>query len=542
MGNGFAAHRPLAGVLAGVRWSYGLCDCTPRCRGHRVQTNRRATRCQFKGVTVKNESANHNRPHVLLITVDQWRGDCLGVAGHPAVYTPTLDSLAGRGVRFTRAYTSAPTCVPARAVLLTGLAPEHTGRIGYADGVPWRYPVTIASEFGRQGYQTEAIGKLHVYPERNRVGFDHVRLHDGYLHHARGTHRRHEEIDDYLPWLREQLGSETDYFDNGVNCNSVVTRPWDKPEHTHPTNWVVSEAIRFLDRRDTTQPFFLYLGFHRPHPPYDPPQWALDMYLNAELPEPPVGDWASMFDTWRNDTSAEAAVAVYPPHIRKRAQAGYYGHMTHIDLQLNRLLETMQERGLLADTLICFVSDHGELMGDHNLYRKSLPYEGSANVPFIIVPPATRESARGCTSEALVELRDVMPTLLDCAGLHVPEGLDGQSLQNQLLTPPAEASDRLIFGEHPAVGQGVFWITDGRWKYVWFSADDHQQLFDLATDPTELFDAAGAYPETVRTFRTLLVHHLARREDGHSDGEQLIPGMPALACLPGVITDWENRS
>ena len=142
-----------------------------------------------------------NRPNVLLICVDQWRRDCLGIAGHPVVETPYLDELALKGARFTRAYSATPTCIPARASLLTGLNQHHTGRIGYRDGVPWDYPVTVASEFTRHGYQTEAIGKLHVYPERSQMGFQHVVLHDGFLHFQRQDGRSHERLEDYLPWL-----------------------------------------------------------------------------------------------------------------------------------------------------------------------------------------------------------------------------------------------------------------------------------------------------------------------------------------------------
>ena len=190
-----------------------------------------------------------DRPNVVLICVDQWRGDCLSIDGHPVVQTPYLDGWALDGARFARAYSATPTCVPARAALYTGLSQRRHGRVGYQDGVPWDYPVTIASEFTRHGYQTEAIGKLHVYPERSQMGFQHVVLHDGFLHYARAHHADHDRVDDYLPWLRQQLGRDADYFDHGVNCNSVVARPWDKPEHTHPTNFVVTQGIDFLRRR-----------------------------------------------------------------------------------------------------------------------------------------------------------------------------------------------------------------------------------------------------------------------------------------------------
>src|SRR5690606_900866 len=144
---------------------------------------------------------------------------------------------------------------------------------GYRDGVPWDYPVTIASEFTRHGYQTQAIGKLHVYPERSQIGFQNVILHDGYLHHAREHNRDLGRVDDYVPWLARVLGrTGADYFGHGVNCKSGVARTWDKDEWLHPTTWVVTQSLEFLRRRDPRKPFFLYLGFHRPHPPYDPPQ------------------------------------------------------------------------------------------------------------------------------------------------------------------------------------------------------------------------------------------------------------------------------
>ena len=113
---------------------------------------------------------------------DQMRGDCLGIAGHPDVKTPFLDALAAEGVRYENAYSACPTCVPARATLYTGMSQEHTGRVGYEDLVPWDYPHTLAGELSKAGYYTQCVGKMHVHPLRNNLGFHDVRLHDGYLH------------------------------------------------------------------------------------------------------------------------------------------------------------------------------------------------------------------------------------------------------------------------------------------------------------------------------------------------------------------------
>ncbi len=222
------------------------------------------------------------RSNLVLVAADQWRGDCLSVAGHEVVRTPTLDQLAARGTRFSNAYSATPTCIPARTALMTGLAQETHRRVGYRDGVPFDYPITLAGEFRRGGHQTRAIGKMHVWPERARIGFDDVALHDGYVHFSRRRSRATELFDDYLPWLRQRAGdAAADYADHGLDCNAILARPWDKDEALHPTNWVVSEAISWLYRRDVTAPFFLYLSFHRPHPPYDPPQWAFDQYLDT---------------------------------------------------------------------------------------------------------------------------------------------------------------------------------------------------------------------------------------------------------------------
>ena len=472
------------------------------------------------------------RPNIVLITVDQWRGDCLSVDGHPVVHTPYLDQLALGGARFGRAYTATPSCIPARASLLTGMRPRTHGRVGYRDGVPWNYAVTIAGEFTRHGYQTQAVGKMHVYPERSQMGFQNVILHDGFLHHARRCIPNLDLIDDYMPWLRQQLGRDADYFDHGVNCNSYVARPWDKPEYVHPTNYVVTQGIDFLRRRDPRKPFFLFLSFHRPHPPYDPPAWAFEQYLDAEMPDVPVGDWTDLFAPYANPFKPDCLAGEIPPRVLRRARAGYYGHMTHIDHQLNRFLEVLNEYGQYHNTYFCFVSDHGEMMGDHHLFRKVLAYEGSARVPMVIKGPAESGIAAGAVHDHIVELGDVMPTLLDCAGLPIPETVEGQSLL------PIMRGERVtwrpyLHGEHTLQKQSMQWVTDGHQKYIWFSGSGREQLFDLDADPQELHDLAAEPSAAGRLadWRQALIRELAGREEGFTDGQQLIVGRPVRPCL-----------
>ena len=235
------------------------------------------------------------RPNIVLLMTDQMRGDCLGIAGHPDVKTPYLDSLADMGTLYTNAYSACPTCVPARATLHTGMSQRHTGRVGYEDGVRWDYEHTLAGELSKAGYYTQCVGKMHVHPLRNYLGFHNVRLHDGYLHAYRAPdvpyYESQKVADDYYWWLKQQLGVAADPLESGLDCNSWISRSWMQEEKYHPTNWVAEECLDFLRRRDTEMPFFLMASFVRPHAPLDPPQYYLDLYQNKELVPPYTGDW-----------------------------------------------------------------------------------------------------------------------------------------------------------------------------------------------------------------------------------------------------------
>lgn len=282
------------------------------------------------------------KPNLLLITVDQMRGDCLGIAGHPLLETPNLDKLARQGALFPHAYTAVPSCIPARAAIMTGLSPRSHGRVGYKDMIPWTYEQTLPGELAKAGYHTQAVGKMHVYPARNLCGFHNVVLHDGYLHYNRIKNRtmadhHFDHVDDYLVWLRQKNGSDYDLTDLGLHCNaSTVARPWPWPEELHPTNWTVAQSIDFLRRRDPSKPFFLWTSFVRPHPPLDPPQAYFDLHKQAEMKEPPVGDWV---DKAAAETGPEAPTSFFGKLDARRlarARAGYYALISHIDDQIGR--------------------------------------------------------------------------------------------------------------------------------------------------------------------------------------------------------------
>ena len=483
------------------------------------------------------------RPNILLITVDQMRGDCMGAAGHPVVETPHLDTMARQGVLFRNAYSAVPTCIAARVSILTGLSPETHGRVGYRDRVKWNYDHYLAGELAAAGYHTQCVGKMHVHPQRSLCGFHNVVLHDGFLHAYRSNKTEASEnwfnTDDYLPWLRERLGHDGDIIDTGLDCNSWVARPWIYPECLHPTNWVVEQSIDFLRRRDPRKPFFLMMSFVRPHSPLDPPQYYYDMYINEDIPDPYMGDWADREDSEGNGRIYNGYRGKLKARTLKRARAAYYGCITHIDHQIGRFLQAMFDANVLNDTVILFTSDHGDMMGDHNWFRKSLPYEGCTSIPFIVYDPGNcLELKSGTVSENIVELRDIMPTLLDAAGASIPETIEGKSVLP--LARGAEAPWRdYLHGEHSFGEDSNHYIVTAKDKYIWFSQSGKEQYFNLQTDPHELHNgiADAGYRERIADLRGLLIKELEGREEGYSDGHRLIVGCTPKACLSHITRD-----
>src|SRR5699024_4437455 len=354
-----------------------------------------------------------DRPHIILVCVDQMRADAMGAAGNEHIDTPNLDDLARGGYHFTRAYSATPTCVPARVAMFTGKSPALHGRYGYREGISFTdaYPVTMQSTLRENGYQTFAVGKMHVFPDRARCGFDEVLLHDGFLHTSRRLSRGPSAaIDDYVEFLRRETGDpRADYQETGIGCNALTARPWEREERLHPTRWVADESLRFLERRDPTRPFSLYMSFHRPHAPFGPPQWLWEKYRQRPGPERARGDWLGRFAEHRRDFGSESEFGAQKETTHEAVRAGYYGSIEFIDLQLNRLRETLSDQGLLEDTVIAVVADHGDMMGDHDMYRKSVGYEGSARVPLVVhVPPRWRTGwGEPGQIEEIAELRDL---------------------------------------------------------------------------------------------------------------------------------------
>ena len=453
-----------------------------------------------------------DQPNIVMICTDHFRGDSLSCLGHPVAETPHLDSLSREGAIFPHGYTPCPSCVPARRSLMTGQTPYSQGVVGYKDGVPWDYDVTMAGELTKAGYQTINIGKTHFNPPRKHLGFEQLIL-----------------SSDHNEWLAKQPGIDVNKIAHGVPGNSWMARPSHLPETLMEETWLVSRAGDFLRKRDPTRPFFLCLSFNGPHPPLCPPQVYYDQFINREMPAPAVGEWAHRHaeeagfpldvDTWRGKI---------PDHLNQRARAAYFAFLAYLDAQVGRFFHMMRQQGVLNDTFILFTSDHGEMLGDHNLWRKTYGYEASARVPFVMRFPSQLGVEMNQEVESVVGWEDIMPTFLDLAGAPIPDTVEGKSML-PLLQGDMEGWREYYHGEHSPCyhpENANQYLTDGKWKYIWNPITGEEQLFNLTIDPLECTELSGnaGHQETLELWRGRMVQELAPRNEGLSDGEKLIPG------------------
>jgi choline-sulfatase len=472
----------------------------------------------------------NQKPNVWLIMTDQQRWDTLGCYGNETIETVNLDYFAANGTVFENGYTSTPSCIPARASLLTGQDPWHVGILGMGagQGPAQLLENTLPESLANAGYHTQCVGKMHVHPQRSLQGFHNILLDES----SRVVDPHFES--DYVKWFNQNRPAEVDRQAHGIDWNSWMARSWHLPEYLHPTAWTAAQSIEFLNRRDPTKPFFLKTSFARPHSPYDAPPYYFDLYNNQELPEPALGDWDAVHDVPRDATDPNAWHGKRKPAEIHRARAGYYGNIHFIDHQIGCVRRHLARNGDLNNTLIIFISDHGDMMGDHHLWRKTYAYEGSAHIPFIVsLPKNWGENVRE-RSDAPVCLQDVMPTILDACGAPIPETVDGRSVL-PVMRGEIEKTREYVHGEHSAsysANNEMQYLTDGKWKYIWFPRTGQEQLFHLETDRYEnhnLADDAQA-GSTLKEWRSRLIEILQARDAGLVKNGQLVSqeGKPPL--------------
>lgn len=465
-------------------------------------------------------SATARRPNILFVMTDQHRFDCLGINGNKIIKTPNLDRIGNEGANFRCAYSSTPTCTPARAGLLTGLSPWHHGMLGYGE-VAKRYPLEMPRVLREAGYQTLMVGKTHWGTTRNGHGFHQMLLDE---HCPCGNHpmlEAHERgvtpngfRSDYESWFWREAPN-LDPHATGLGWNDFDGAPFALPEELHATRWTGDSAIRFLETYRGTDPFFLKVSFIRPHSPYDPPARWLNQYANADLPRQAVAPWAAKYEA-RNSSGPDIWHGRLSDEQVHRSRAAYYGSVSFVDEQVGRLLDALERSGRFEDTLILFTSDHGDMLGDQNLWRKSYAYDQSAHIPMMMRwPDGLLSGKRGQVIAQPVELRDVLPTLLDAANHKTEAQPDGKSLLSLARGQSSGWREYIDLEHDVCYSPDNHWsaLTDGQWKYIFHARDGAQQLFHLTSDPCELADLSGEprYQSELRRWRSRLVSHLSER-------------------------------
>lgn len=458
-----------------------------------------------------------NKPNVLVIMLDQLRFDALGYASEGKVETPAIDWLASMGTVFTNAYSPSPSCIPARASFMSGMKPWSTGvlftgnsagphEMGGVMGVNFEH--TLPELLNEDGYQSEGIGKMHFFPQRATLGFDHILLDES------GREEDPNFISDYKEWFLKHNPAHNNITDHGVHWNSWMARPFHAEEQFHPSNWTANESLNFLKRKDPTKPFFLKMSFARPHSPYDPSQHFYDLYINRnDLPKPFTSEWSKQYASSESPSILAWKGSVEEDQIH-RARAAYYGSVTQTDYQIAKVLTTLNKAKLLDEMLIIFTSDHGDMLGDHNLWRKTYAYEGSAHIPLIIKLPKSMAKQQVPQCDLAVSLYDILPTVMDVCSIPIPANIEGLSLVEPMIGNPIDRE--FVIGEHWSTyteEEENFFVTDGRYKYIWFFRSGEEAFFDLRDNRREEMNEVNnpLYQSIVEKMRAYTISELEQR-------------------------------
>lgn len=458
-----------------------------------------------------------NKPNILVIYTDQQRWDTIRANGNQTIITPNLDRLAKMGVNFDCCISQNPVCMPSRISMMTGqycstLRMQHMGV-----PVP-EETLTIQKILSRWGYHTGLVGKLHYLTHANR---DHKELHPAYdfdymeLCDEPGCYE-----DAYRAWVRMKAPDQLDFISPGLppaasvwrNAvrNSVVddvkhpirekgerlvngSIPFAGRDDLTNSAFVGEQTIEFI-KRNKERPFFCFSGFYSPHSPWIAPQRFLDMYDADKMPLPnyPKGYQQKYSDETLRDITR-----------------GYYAMITEVDFYVGRILDALEENGLLDSTIIVFTSDHGEWLGEHDRFGKGHWSPDCINrVPLLFYVPKAYGGYEGRQVHDIVECADIVPTLLHAAGLQIPPQVQGKRLPVAQGIPEHEY-DGLGLVEHTGYRALRF---DG-FHYV-VHADGSEMLFDLNKDPFEYHNAADdpAYEKTLSRARYLLAVRMLKIE------------------------------
>jgi arylsulfatase A-like enzyme len=463
-----------------------------------------------------------NTPNILFITTDHLRYDTLGYTGDSVIQTPSIDRLAAESVRLNRLFVQNPVCAPSRATFMTG-------RYTRNHGVRWNgsklneNEITLVEHLKQNGYKTAVVGKHHIGQEKFRKHIDHAAaagIRRGWKERADGDYTV-TEPNEFEQYVRDRgFEYQTGYALPGF-VEKLGAVPSDLPEDCHIDAYVGMKSLEALDNVSPDEPFFLWAGFYGPHHPYVPSGRFADMYDPDKLPpfqrdpddiprKPP--EYGLYFEAADHKYAGFADAS---DETFREMKAAYYGMVSQIDWQVGLLLDRLEANGLADNTIVVFLSDHGEFLGDHGIPAKA-PFllDCELHVPCLLRIPGQEPGDRS----ALVESIDLFPTLSALAGIDTPACVQGRDLAPVLA---GENSFRdLIFAE--AVDKRC--IRTNEWKYIHYPTKSYGELYDLEADPHELKNLYKERPEVVKDMRERYYACVDATEDFRNPGYQRFSG------------------
>jgi choline-sulfatase len=479
----------------------------------------------FEALTPENLSATNlassgeaprSRPNVLLIMADQHRRTCMGVAGDPVAKTPNIDRLAAESVRFTNVYCTNPVCAPSRASMLTGLYTHNLNARGNGEAYSPRYK-TVAEHFGRAGYFTALIGKMH-FVDAQVHGFQYQLEFNDWLQ-SLGPRAKLYADETYipnsgagLPQIESLWHPQGDPWKGHLEFDGrlgpvAVGRASKMTEEDHFESFVARESIRFLETHGKAdEPFFLVTSFLKPHDPFMPAQRFADMFSAQDIHLSPTwgkANLSSLPEHVRRDieTSGVTPELLHAEEARQRV-ASYYGSLAQTDDCVGQVLRALTRLDLDGNTIVIYTSDHGEMLGDLGLWNKFQFYEGSCGVPLLIRSP----DGTPAICHAALSLISLGATLAELCSVSLPGPSDGRSFASLLSEPSSRRDHGPVFAEFALGNSGEkYMIRDGDYKYT-FWVHDIPELYDLKKDPEEMHNLASQpeYQETVEGLKQKL--------------------------------------
>ena len=451
------------------------------------------------------------RPNVFLVCADHLRNDALGCNGNPFVHTPNIDRLAASGVTFRNSFSPNPICVPARASVTTGNYPHRATGVTANSGRIRDDQPKLAEHFNNAGYGTYAIGKLHYVPyakpgePRLVHGYQSVDL----MEEGRITSTYAPDpppgLEDYFDYLAD-VGWAGYTRAHGTGNNDVHPAPSPLPAEHYVDQWVARTTIRRLEEHNGKRagtPWLAWMSFPKPHPPYDPPEPYHRFYDPRRIPRPvgSLDDLVHKASHLRNVRSHYNWSLMSPEAIQV-ARAHYFGLVTFQDYCFGQILDYLDATDQRENTIIVYLADHGDLLGDFGCFFKTNMLDGSVRVPSVWSGPGIE--LRYEPHDALVGSHDIFPTIAQMIGAPLDQPVHGKDL-SAVLSGASDGVRDVIVSETGGDGDRQLMACDGRWKFIYSEINGFEEFYDAESDPFEESNIAPDTPDQTARLRRKLI-------------------------------------